>query len=47
MKKKREEIPTFTILNPDFHGPENVVMDSGVNQEIDEEVVSQDENYQG
>lgn len=47
MKKKKEEIPTYTILNPEFHAPENVTMDVNEIQESDEDITPQDENHQG
>lgn len=45
--KKNRELPTFTVLNPEFHATEHVTMDVHDIQEDGEESPIQDENYQG
>lgn len=46
MKKKREEIPTFTILNPNFQDVINGTDNSAETEKTEEKIDSRSENYE-
>lgn len=45
--EKSRELPTYTLLNPEFHTLEDVLSKGEYTQEKSEEVTNKDENWQG
>ncbi|MFZ3578661.1 hypothetical protein [Virgibacillus sp. DJP39] len=44
--KKNKELPTFTILNPEFHSTEDILMNTQDMDESGEEATPTHENHQ-
>lgn len=45
--EKNRELPTYTLLNPEFHTLEDVSVKDEYTQGKSKETGNQDENYQG